>query len=257
MSTNLDETEGKLLLKRLEEVGLSDKEARVYVALLPHKDVGSSKLIQATGLHGQFVYDALEKLEAKGLAKHVVQRGRKKFTAGSPARILSLLEEKRLSAQSIVRQLQERYAGAHEQDFEVYQGESAFIAHQMEQMRALPERSTLDVIAAETEKYMATFEMYGMAEEYERVRTEKKIHVRYIGTEAQRARLESMDKERECWTYKILPGHCVGLMSIEIHPSAVNFVTYGEPILDYTVLNAEIANGYRQFFESLWNLSSK
>jgi sugar-specific transcriptional regulator TrmB len=257
MSNNIDELVDSTAVKRLGELGLSDKEARVYLALLPHRDIGSSKIIRATGLHGQFVYDALEKLEEKGLAKHVVQRGRKKFSANTPARILSLLEEKKLSAQSIVRQLQERYAGAHEQDFEVYQGESAFVAHQMEQMRALPSGSAVDVIAAETEKYMATLETYGMAEEYERLRTDKRINVRYIGTEAQRARLESMEKGRASWTYRILPGHCVGLMSIEIHPSAVNFVTYGEPILDYTVINNEIANGYRQFFESLWQLAKK
>src|SRR3990167_6740891 len=131
MSEIIDGIESKNLVKRLGDLGLSEKEARVYIALLPYSDIGSSKLIRATRLHGQFVYDALEKLEQLGLARHVIQNGRKKFSANSPKRILSLIEEKKLSAQSVVRQLQDRFAGAHEQDFEVLQGVNAFVAHQL------------------------------------------------------------------------------------------------------------------------------
>ena len=124
-------TDEKELLKKLADFGLGEKESRVYFALLPYRDIGSSKIIRATGLHGQFVYDALEKLEEFGLAKHVIQNGRKKFSANSPKRILSLLEEKRLSAQSVVQQLQNRLAVAHEQDSKELQGGTAFVAHQM------------------------------------------------------------------------------------------------------------------------------
>src|ERR1700690_3301807 len=98
MSEILDERE---LVKKLVDSGLSEKESRVYFALLPYRDIGSSKIIRATGLHGQFVYDALERLEKLGLAKHVIQNGRKKFSANSPRRILSLVEEKKLLAQSV------------------------------------------------------------------------------------------------------------------------------------------------------------
>src|SRR3989338_11050127 len=111
MSVIIDEKRNEPLLKKLEDFGLNNKEAQVYLALLPHRDIGSSKIIRATGLHGQFVYDALNRLEELGLAKNVVQNGRKKFSANTPSRILALLEEKKLSAQSVVRQLQERFIG--------------------------------------------------------------------------------------------------------------------------------------------------
>src|SRR3989338_9941491 len=135
MSNKIDKEENTGLLKKLEELGLSGKEARVYLALFPRRDTGTSNLILATSLHGQFVYAALAKLEDLGLAKHVIQGGRKKFSANAPARLMSLIEEKRLAAQSVAKELQSRFAGAHEQDFEVYQGESAFIAHQMDLLR--------------------------------------------------------------------------------------------------------------------------
>lgn len=257
MSKITDEIENRDLIKRLESFGLSDKEARVYVALLPYRDIGSSKLIRATGLHGQFVYDALEKLQEKGLARHVIQNGRKKFSAQSPNRLLLLIEEKRLAAQSITKELQNRFAGKHEQDFEVYQGEETFIAHQMELLRRAPVGSDYAVIASQTERYMATFEAYGMAEEYEKLRAERKIKIRYIGAEAQRERLSRLEKEWPLWEYKIFSGLGVGQMSIEILSETVSFVVYSENILNFTLTSKEVADGYREFFNALWNLSGK
>src|SRR3989338_11353117 len=100
----IDQTENKPLIQGLESFGLSEKEAAVYLALLPRRDVGSSKLVLATGLHKQFVYNALARLEELGLAKHVIQNGRKKFSANRPQRIVSILDEKKLAASAIAAQ---------------------------------------------------------------------------------------------------------------------------------------------------------
>ena len=254
MSKKIDENKDELL-KRLGELGLTEKEARVYVALLPHRDIGSSKIIRATGLHGQFVYNALESLEEKGLAKHVVERGRKKFTANTPKRILALIEEKRLSAQSIVRQLEQKFAGAHEQDFEVYQGESAFVAHQMELIHMQPMEERVDVIATETEQYMETLRAYGLHDEYEKVRLERRIAVRYIGSEHQGEYLAHMLHTRKLWEHRMLPGLATGIMSIDVWADRTTFITYGTPFLCFTLVNKEATDGYRQFFETLWKMA--
>ena len=242
---------------KLQELGLSEKEAAVYLALLPRQDTGTSVLIKTTGLHGQFVYDALAKLEVLGLAKHVVQAGRKKFSANPPQRLLSLIEEKRLSAQSVAKELQARFAGKHEQSFEVHQGDSAFIAHQMDLLRRAPQGGTLDAIATETERFQKTFEEYGMWDEYLRLQVEKEIKIRYLGSEAQRGRLQKREQSELSWTYKILPGQSTGNISIEVHAETVTFVTYGEPVLCFTLSSKEVARGYREFFNSVWALAKK
>lgn len=255
MSMNLDGRENKELLKKLQDFGLSDKEARVYVALLPYRDIGSSKLIHMTGLHGQFVYDALARLEELGLAKHVIRNGRKKFSAGSPMRLQSLAEEKRLSVQSVARELQSRFAGAHEQEFEVFQGDTAFAAHQIDLLRQSPEGGTLDVFASQTEKYLETLEELGMAAEYDKLRHEKKISIRYIGAQAQEERLVQMEKDRPFWIFRILPGQSTGKISIEIWTNSVSFVVYSDPIFCFTITSKEVATGYRDFFNAVWKLS--
>ena len=253
MSEKIDDIANKELLKKLEELGLSEKEARVYIALLPHQDIGSSKLIRATGLHGQFVYDALARLEALGLAKHVIQNGRKKFSAGSPERILSLVEEKRLSAQQVVKQLQEKFAGKHEQSFEVFQGQNAFVAYEFALLEQMPEGGVIDVLGSVEDKYVGLFGYE--IDEYERRRVEKRITVRYISTAEQRNYLKIMAQKRKFFDYRVLPNATPGI-DTDILLDKIVFHLYGDPVISFSFTNKEISDGYRRFFEVLWNLSS-
>lgn len=251
MSENIDERASKLVT-----LGLSEKESRVYLALLPHRDIGSSKLIRATGLHGQFVYDALEKLEQKGLTRYVIQNGRKKFSANTPNRLLSLIEEKRLAAQAIAKDLMSRYAGEREQDVEIFQGENAFIAQQFVLLNRQPRDSVVNVIASESERYQITLEDEGSWDEYLRILREKNIRTRYLGSESQRVRLKGLEKTG-IWEYRILPQHATGLMNTDIWHDNITLNIFGNPILSITITGKEIADGYREFFNAIWNLSKK
>ena len=255
MSVKTDEISDKELLKQLEFVGLSEKESRVYLALLPRHDVGSSKIITATGLHGQFVYDALTRLEQLGLAKHVIQNGRKKFSANPPLRLLSIVEEKKLAAQAVARQLQERYSGKHEQDFEVFQGETAFHMHQFDLLEKVGQDQEALAICGPTENFLATLGD-GESDEFEKLRIKKGLRVRYIGMEPMRERLAEAAKWRKLWEYRILPGGTsTGLLDTDIWPDNVTFNVFGDPVLSFTLTNKAVADGYREFFEALWKLS--
>src|SRR3989344_6843152 len=102
MKQNLDKKWNGLLLKNLEKLGLTEKEARIYIYLVGRtQEIGSSKIVSATGLHGQYVYTALESLEKKGLVKHVIKNNRKKWSANPPTRLESLVEEKRTVANEV------------------------------------------------------------------------------------------------------------------------------------------------------------
>jgi sugar-specific transcriptional regulator TrmB len=257
MSKKSDKTEDKEILQSLGEFGLTVKEAQVYLALLPRRDVGSSKLSQAAGLHRQFVYDALQRLEELGLAQHVIQNGRKKFSANTPNRLLSLVEEKRVAVQSVAKKLQSRFAGQHEQSFEVYQGDNAFMAHQIELMKQEPEGSVIDVIASHTERFSDTFRAVGLWDEFEKIRRDRKLHTRYLGSAPQRERLEWREKNEPSFEYRILPGLFTGMMSMEVRTNSITFTVYGNELLDFTLSGKEIADGYRSFFQAVWDVSTK
>ncbi len=248
MSKNLDDTAHKELLKNLEQLGLSDKEAKVYLALLPRQDTGTSNLIRATGLHGQFVYQALDRLEELGLAKHVVQSGRKKFSAGSPDRILALVDEKKLAAQTVVKQL-------HEQSFEVFQGDTAFVAHEFAILESLADGESIDMLASGGGNQYIDL-MGSDLNEYERKRIEKKVGLRFLSTDGNHNYLKIMAQTRPFFEYRVLPQVASGV-DTDIYEDKINFLLYGDPVVAFTFTNKRVAEGYKRFFEVLWNLSSK
>ena len=256
-SKNIDQINREKVIKELGDLGLSEKEAKVYLALLPRRGTGSSKLVQATGLHKQFVYTALYRLEGMGLAKHVIENGRKKFSPVTPKRLLSIAEEKRLAAQATAQKLQMWFSGAHEQDFEVLQGAGAFISHQLSLIEKAPEGSVINVISGPNDKYFSTFGEEGMADEYERLRIKKKIRVRYLGGTSVREKLAEMEKWREYWTYRAFRGLSTGMVDMGIWPDCIVLNVFGDPLLSFVITGKEVSDGYREFVEGIWKLSSK
>lgn len=252
MSNNLD----KNLLTNLEALGLSEKEAAVYVDLLKKaRPVGSSKIVTSTGLHGQYVYDALYALEEKGLVKHSIVNGRKKFEANPPARINNLIEEKRLVAQKTVEQLSSIATRPIGQEFEVYQGETAYIQRQFDTLEIMPEGSEIVIISTDWGE-LFTEKRADFLDAYEKRRNEKKISIRFILNEGLRQMAQRSDETRLRTKYRFLPDHH-SYGGICIFNDAVDFFLKGDPITVFSFKNQKTTDGYRNFFEVLWKMAKE
>ena len=78
----------------LKEIGLSEGERKVYLALLKLGSVKVSEIKRNTGLHRTTVYDFLEKLLNKGLVNSVVKEHVNYYNAAHPERLLVFVKEK-------------------------------------------------------------------------------------------------------------------------------------------------------------------
>ena len=97
--------------------------------------------------------------------------------------------------------------------------------------------------------------MAGRLDEYEALRIKKEVSVRYIGSNDQRDDLEKNKRERDFFDYRVLSGLFTGLVNTNICPHAVCFNIFGAPVTAFVMENETIADSYRQFFETLWNIS--
>jgi hypothetical protein len=131
------------------------------------------------------------------------------------------------------------------------------MAHQLELLRQVPQGGSIDVVGSETERYEKTFVETGMWDEYRNIWIERDISIRYLGTEAQRERMQKRVKTEHKFTYRILPGMSLGKISIEIRPNNVTFAVYGDTLLDFTLSGKDVAEGYRGFFNAVWALAQK
>jgi len=247
-----DEIENKSILNDLKLLGLKDNEATVYLALLELGEVGSSKIIKKTNLHGQYVYNCLGTLEEKGLIQHLIKNGRKKFTAKNPRILVSLIERQKEIARSVVEKLKEAMVMPPHQHFETYQGEESYIIYEFELLKNAPEGSELLVIGGSGDDFAKN--MNKNLYSYEKLRIEKNISIRYIGSENQKKELMRSKNHRELFEYRILPGLFTGMVNTNIWPASIGFNIFGSPVTVFSISNPVIAGSYKQFFETLWRI---
>ncbi|MFH1316472.1 MAG: helix-turn-helix domain-containing protein [Candidatus Woesearchaeota archaeon] len=79
----------------VKEAGLTDGEAKVYLALLELGASTTGPVIEKSGVARSFIYNILEKLTEKGLVSYVVREKTKNYQACSPERILDYIEERK------------------------------------------------------------------------------------------------------------------------------------------------------------------
>ena len=85
-----------MLEKYLEEIGLSEKESQVYLALLAVDSESIQDLAKRTGINRTTVYPVLETLEKKGLVSEV-QKGKKvEYVAAPPERLETFVERQKV-----------------------------------------------------------------------------------------------------------------------------------------------------------------
>lgn len=255
LSKMIDENLKSKLFDDLNTLGLSKKEASVYTTLLQLGEVGSSKIIRDTGLHGQFVYSALGSLEKKGLVQYVLKNGRKKFSARNPKILTRQAERQKLVAKYVAEELNKLMVLPPEQEYEVVQGKDAYLDIQMELLEKVSDNSEVLVITGEGDNFL---EMMGdNIIRYDRLREKKKFKVRCIGSKEQKEYFKKSFYNRGLFEFRILPGSFTGKVNTNIWPNCLLFNIFGDPVTCFIIRNPMIANSYCQFFESLWNLAKE
>jgi len=90
----------------LQEVGLTERESRVYLALLELGSTTTGPLIKKSEVPNSKIYEILESLQNKGLVSWIVKGKTKYFQASSPKQLLSLLKDKERKINEILPQLE-------------------------------------------------------------------------------------------------------------------------------------------------------
>ncbi|OGZ07033.1 MAG: hypothetical protein A2942_02970 [Candidatus Lloydbacteria bacterium RIFCSPLOWO2_01_FULL_50_20] len=96
-----------MLEKYLEELGLSDKEASVYLALLQFESASPAQVAEKTKLNRSTVYVVLESLEKKGLASETDSGKKIHYQAAAPERLETYVEQQQLKLEEMGRRLKD------------------------------------------------------------------------------------------------------------------------------------------------------
>jgi HTH-type transcriptional regulator, sugar sensing transcriptional regulator len=245
----------------LEEVGLSKAEINVYLSLLELGSVPSGKLVRETGIIKSTVYETIRRLQEKGLVSYIIKDGMKHFEAQQPERIIDFIDEQKRKldetkkdAETLILDMKKGLnllkptAEAH-----VLEGIEGFKAMRRDALRhAKGELLLIGAISREDEV------MPGFFSDWNKERQKKKIQLKILHKES--ARKKAMARTKFTGKYfqtKFLPEELESPAVINIYGDrVVNVLWKGNYPLCFLLINKEIADSYRKYFDYLWKISS-
>jgi len=113
----------------LSDLGLSDREIAVYIALYKLSSTTTGPLVKASGVQNAKIYETLDKLKKKGLATYVLKGKTKHFQATDPSTLLNFFDEKREKLKKLIQELKSlRERREPEYESRIYEGVRAIKA---------------------------------------------------------------------------------------------------------------------------------
>ena len=245
----------------LESIGLTEGEAKVYLALLELGQTKTGPIIEGSGISASKVYDILERLQKKGLASYISKARVRHYKAADPTRILDYLsvKKKELAGQekdlkSILPKLVEkRKLSELGQEAEIFEGFKGFRTAAESLLRSLEKGDNMLILGANIE---ASKRLESYFEDRHRRRENKGIACRMLYNENARKWGDAKVKYK-LTEVKFMQPTISTPSWVEVYNEHVLIgVPTDEPIA-IVIKSKAMADSFRNYFDALWNQVSK
>jgi sugar-specific transcriptional regulator TrmB len=241
------------LTEKLSLLGLSTAEAKIYIYLLERgTETLVSKIALGAKMHRQQVYTTIPKLLELGLIEEVPDGKMMRYRARPPRALERVAERKIILAEEIAKELETISKLSHEQDFEVIVGREACRVYEIERAKRLEEGAEQYIIGTEHDEYLDIMgDIY--ASTYVPILEKKKVVTYYLGPQAQKDRREQIDS-RQKFQVRVLKNLNQGPLATVIHGDTLSFYVNVHPATIYVIKSKKVAEGYKTFFNMLWEM---
>jgi len=241
--------------QELQNLGLGEKEAAVYLAALELGPETAQNLAKKALVNRATAYVQIESLKDKGLMSEFEKGKKTYYAAESPERLSAMLRKleaslvaKKSSLNNVLPLLLSSFAGMGERPkvrfFEGMEGASA-----MRQEFLGVKNKNIEGIT-NMDKLLGMFP--GHESDYSTQRIKKKIKSRIIYTRKQ-GHLKNFNDNSKLRQAKFIQYDKVPLSAdITIFDNKISFVTYESKPVGVVVENKEIADSLRALFNFLW-----
>lgn len=234
--------------KILQNLGLTESESRVYLALLELGPSLAGEISRKTGIHRRNIYDITERLIEKGLIGYILKNNRKLFEAANPERFNEILREKQEGLQESLGDLMFLYQKTKEkQETNFYTGIEGLKTVFQNQLELGGNNKEILILGAS----QSAFEILPFYFKwYDLDRIKKKIKVRMIAS-------EKLSKKIPLAEIKYLPQKYANPLAINIWEDTVAIILWKKSPIAIVIKNSEIADSYKKYFELAWKSAKK
>lgn len=232
----------------LQNLGLEEKEAKVYLALLSLGETTATKIADKTNLDRTLIYQLAGKLIEKGLISYIIKNNVKYFSATNPQKLIQDLKEKEKQLQKAMPELINlTKTKEQETKVEIYKGKEGI-------------RTILKDI-------LRTKKDYHVMGEEGRFQKIVPIDLARFLKQLEKIKIKEYVLVREDLKDKVLRSkNSIFKYVSKTHLSPVETVIYGNKTVNfiwtppyYAILttNKEVADSFRTHFNGLWKIAKK
>ncbi len=242
----------------LQKLGLSLNESRVYEALLYLGESNVNKISIKSKVHRRNVYDSLNKLMEKGLASETFVKGEKFFKPTNPERLKEIIKEKETALDFSLLDMKKIYQSVQpEAEAYFFRGVEGFKNYLQ---LILEQKQTVYFIGAKA--FWLDKRLQHYVTHFDRER--KKLGIQFMHLfdyEVKEQKPEILKLVQG--HYKFFPKEYSSATAVDIFGDyVVTFVgvkvgeLYEEP-LQFVLKSKLLAEGYRKFFQFMWDNCDK
>ncbi len=241
----------------LEEIGLTEGESNVYLALLRLGNSTVGDIIKEAGVSNSKVYNILDRLNKKGLVGIAKIDNTKHFEAKDPHRLEEFIrlkqqrvEKQKQQVQKILPDLHNLYSQQNaSQEAEILQGKQGIKTFCELILDELEDEDTFYIMGAPKEAN----ELLGpYFQDWHERRVDKQVHCKLLYNR-DAADWKDRREETPMTETRFLPEEVKTPALIDIGKPYVATMLFGTAPLCIVIKNNKIAESYLSYFKFLWN----
>ncbi len=242
-------------LENLKKFGISEKEAKVYLACLELGDSLASEISLKSNLPRTLIYDLLERLTNLGLISYTIKQNKKHFVAADPKELVRIIKEKETAVKNILPGLEllQKIKGIKRPKVEIYEGKEGMKTVMNDILRSNAKefygygssRSSFEIIPAFMEEW-----------HQERIKRKVIMKVIYNNTPETKKKLRKA-KSLKFSQYKLMPITLESPTATVIYGNKVVLQSWTKDPFAVMIENEQMADNQKEYFKKLWEIAKK
>lgn len=241
------------LINELQKIGLSDKEAKVYLAMLELGQVSVQEISKKSGVNRATTYVILDSLMQKGLCSTYHKDKKEFYMAESPERIVSVLElqkkeidEQQKQILGLMPQLKAIYNKQENKPVvRFFEGKDGLMTMVKEQMNS---KAELLRMIYSVDDLRSVFSENEISDAFkERVSNKMKTKVLFTSKEVEKREPNNLDQRIQI-SQKDFPIHC----DIALFNNKIRIASLGNKLNGVIIEDKNITDTLKSLFELAW-----
>jgi len=241
-------------IKNLKLLGITDNELEVYLILLKNGKLTATKIRQKTGITNSRVYAAIDNLISNGIITYEKRPQGKIYSALSPDALKEIIEKRSRKIEECIPFLNNIYKkDIVNTETAVFEGYKGFKNALINLANECPRNETIYIIGFSNQDYKNDKLAMALIEA-NKISVEKNHKFKMILDNKENKFYEQRKKEKIS-DIRFVGKNFKSPASIDIFLDRVYILMWDETPYAFTIKNNKVAEGFKTYFDFLWNMA--